>query len=218
MKQFIKNLDSTEQKSPQQLKLDGSSNTYQKQNLNKQTQEECQKIKIIKKLDFNNELLLINKDGIIGRNTRKISKEQKINSCYTLGLLNSIELNHKNEIINKLIKTNDSGLFQVSRTSNIYCKCRKSKCIQNYCVCSANNQECTLNCECYNCSNRQPKEALSKISSIEFNGCNCKRQNCSKRYCECQKRNIKCTSKCNCCDECENQEIQSLPFNFDSPS
>lgn len=34
-----------------------------------------------------------------------------VNSCYTLGLLNSIELNHKNEIINKLIKTNDNGLF-----------------------------------------------------------------------------------------------------------
>ena len=36
---------------------------------------------------------------------------QLVNSSYTLGLLNSIELNHKNEIINKLIKTNDHDLF-----------------------------------------------------------------------------------------------------------
>ncbi|CAD8132238.1 unnamed protein product [Paramecium pentaurelia] len=219
MEQFIKDLDSTDKKSPQKLKLVRSSNTYQKQNSSpKQIKEELKKNKIIKKLEFNDEFLIIKQDGIISRSTRQITKNNQINSSYTLGLLNSIELNNKNEIINKLIKTNDHELLQVSRTSNIYCKCRKSKCIQNYCVCSANNQECKSNCECYNCSNKQPKSILPKSTSIEFNGCNCRKQNCSKRYCECQKRRIKCTSKCNCCEECENQEIQLLPFQLDSLS
>ncbi|CAD8138704.1 unnamed protein product [Paramecium pentaurelia] len=218
MEQFIKNLDSTDKKSPQKQKLAASPNTNQKQNSTKQTKEELKKNKIIKKLEFNDQLIIIKQDGIIGKSTSQIPKNNLVNSSYTLGLINSIELNHKNEIINKLIKTNDHKLLQVSRTSNLYCKCSKSKCIQNYCICSANNQECKLNCECYNCSNKQPKSTLSQFSSIEFQGCNCKRQNCSKLYCECQRRNIKCTSKCNCFEECVNQEIQPLPFHLDSLS
>ncbi|CAK60483.1 unnamed protein product (macronuclear) [Paramecium tetraurelia] len=219
MEQFIKDRDSTDKKSPQKLILVRSPNTYQKQNSPKQSKEEFKKNKIIKKLEFNDEFLVIKQDGIISRSTHQIPKCNQVNASYTLGLLNSIELNHKNEIINKLIKTNDHEILQVSRTSNnISCKCRKSKCIQNYCVCSANNQECKSNCECYNCSNKSPKSAPPKMSSIEFNGCNCRKQNCSKRYCECQKRMTRCTSRCNCCEDCENQEIQPQPFQLDSLS
>ncbi|CAK78808.1 unnamed protein product (macronuclear) [Paramecium tetraurelia] len=214
--QFIMNLDDTDFKTPQKQQLSKSPITINKQSSPKKAKEEIKKIKIIKKLEFNDDQLVIRQDGILGRSKRITSKENKVNSSYTLGLLNSIELNQNNVIVNKLVKPSDDELFNLSRDENIVCKCRKSKCIQNYCVCSANNQECSFKCECYNCSNKQPKSAISKQSGSEYLGCNCRKQDCSKGYCECQKRKIKCTSKCRCCDECKNCDIQPLPFHLDS--
>ncbi|CAD8146229.1 unnamed protein product [Paramecium pentaurelia] len=215
MEQFIMNLDDTDFKTPQKQQSFKSPNTYIKQSSPKKLKEEFKKNKIIKKLEFNDDQIVIKQDGILGRSKRIIPKENKVNSTYTLGLLNSIELNQNNVIINKLVKPNDDDLFNLYKVDNIVCKCRKSKCIKNYCICSANNQECTFKCECYNCSNKLPKSAVSKQSGSEFLGCNCRRQDCSKGYCECQKRKTKCTSKCSCCDECKNSNIQPLPFSLD---
>ncbi|CAK59161.1 unnamed protein product (macronuclear) [Paramecium tetraurelia] len=175
--------------------------------------------KIIRRIKFDDDQLVIKKDQSIFRQKRTTNKEYKVNSSYTLDLINSIEIRRDNVIVNKLEKVQPSDhlqqQYQNIRNESITCRCKKTKCIKYYCECFQYGQECSFKCECTGCCNKQVKQSSGKMQlvspTIEFQGCKCQKQNCSKKYCECLKRNQRCTDLCKCIDNCSNQLHQIKP-------
>jgi len=113
------------------------------------------------------------------------------------------------------------------------CRCGRSKCLKQYCLCFRNDVRCTPQCRCEDCHNDgdHEKERICAIRHIRRNratafsgtaleavdvqvaltrgsvktlrGCRCRRSRCLQKYCECFGAGLRCTTNCVCVD-CEN--------------
>ncbi len=53
----------------------------------------------------------------------------------------------------KSLPDSDSARASSSNRQEVYCKCRKSKCLKHYCSCFSQGNICNKNCKCNNCKN-----------------------------------------------------------------
>ena len=114
------------------------------------------------------------------------------------------------------------------KIKNIKCKCKRSKCLKNYCECFSNGKYCD-NCKCNNCLNNENNiQKIEKIKQILYiksqsknlnNSneiiCKCTKNNCQKKYCECYKNKTICNKMCKCisCKNIEkNESLQNISF------
>mmetsp|Transcript_72318 Transcript_72318/g.165693 ORF Transcript_72318/g.165693 Transcript_72318/m.165693 type:complete len:653 (+) Transcript_72318:3-1961(+) len=116
---------------------------------------------------------------------------------------------------------------KVPRDPSKLCKCKKSKCVRQYCICFRAGLLCE-GCDCAECLNdgKHEEERLAAIdhiktsdplafvekirpdgteialeeSKIHVRGCRCKNSKCLKKYCECFEHGVTCTSRCDCKD------------------
>lgn len=84
-------------------------------------------------------------------------------------------------------------------TSEVACRCRKSRCLKLYCDCYAAGTACTATCQCTDCHNFADA-APRKVAKP----CNCRRSQCRTGYCECFAARRPCTHACKCtgCSNC----------------
>ena len=133
------------------------------------------------------------------------------------------ENNYKTQNMEKMeFETQDLKLDQNtnSKSTQMACSCKKSKCLQRYCECFRTRGFCSEACSCSDCHNteefedvrdqfmreqleRNPSSFSSKIinlstTMIYAKGCNCKKTECMKNYCECYAAKVKCTALCKC--------------------
>ncbi|KAK2404794.1 protein tesmin/TSO1 CXC [Trifolium repens] len=106
------------------------------------------------------------------------------------------------------------------------CKCKKSRCLKNYCECFAAGVYCTGPCSCQDCSNKGDNEHTvlqarrnndSKVvtssnsspqfgedpniilaSKLQKRACNCNKSGCQRKYCACFKDGVGCSPSCKC--------------------
>ena len=103
------------------------------------------------------------------------------------------------------------------------CKCTKTRCLKQYCVCFQAGVPCTSECQCLHCDNKdgcmKRIEVMNKMKShsntvftpshLTRAGCSCPRSGCVKKYCVCYKGGIRCTRACRCtgCKNCTNELV-----------
>ncbi|GAU15549.1 hypothetical protein TSUD_45860 [Trifolium subterraneum] len=106
------------------------------------------------------------------------------------------------------------------------CKCKKSRCLKNYCECFAAGVYCIGPCSCIDCSNKGDNEDTvlqarrkndSKVvtnsnsspqfgedpnitlaSKLQKRVCNCNKSGCQRKYCACFKDGVGCSPICKC--------------------
>ncbi|EKX32185.1 hypothetical protein GUITHDRAFT_148793 [Guillardia theta CCMP2712] len=134
-----------------------------------------------------------------------------------------------------------------ARDPSKMCKCKKSKCVRQYCVCFRAALLCE-GCDCVDCYNdgQHEQERLAAIEHIKTSdplafadrvraegdaasvsveskpkqhvrGCKCKNSKCLKKYCECFEFGVSCSSKCDCKDCMNGKTLQPLERNDPLP-
>lgn len=108
------------------------------------------------------------------------------------------------------------------------CLCKKTKCLKAYCACFQQGSECTEQCGCINCYNKENEDnpivlALREKARKHFKlrkklktsheaserSCNCVKSGCLKKYCLCYASGSTCSSSCRCKD-CGNQALSEV--------
>lgn len=170
-----------------------------------------------------------------------IRRDKPVNKvCFQLGKLNIFNTHFNNdkskpeELLPKIrkirrvfIQTNrrrpPRETHVNEKKNRVFCSCRKSDCVKEYCVCLKNNQQCNHRCRCTNCHNQKPcdfrndlkrygrrellenKRVVVPVVDEELSkGCHCKKSHCLKNYCECFKRKTQCSDACYC-EGCHNK-------------
>eukprot|EP00960_Hanusia_phi_P012786 373510-Hanusia_phi.AAC.3 len=143
--------------------------------------------------------------------------------------------NDNNLIINLKAKAKN-----LPKDTSRLCKCKKSKCVRQYCVCFRAGVLCD-GCDCVDCYNdgKHEKERLAAVEHIKTSdplafetkikpdvessntttihhvrGCKCKNSKCLKKYCECFEHEVACSAKCDCVDCMNNKpkDADGLPL------
>lgn len=110
----------------------------------------------------------------------------------------------------------------LNSVGQVFCRCKRTKCLKLYCECLANGEVCGVKCECHGCENKNfnDKRVIAKMEKTRMQsivtvdngelfhktGCFCKRSKCLKKYCVCFLNLVQCSSKCHCID-CKNVKI-----------
>ena len=103
------------------------------------------------------------------------------------------------------------------------CRCKKSKCLRQYCVCFRAGNLCTDGCMCEDCCN-DGKHEVMRAAAVQrpsltalSSSCRCKNSGCIKKYCECYAAQILCTIDCMCRD-CHNGKGAREPDGRQGPA
>ena len=122
----------------------------------------------------------------------------------TTPLLGSFDYQPKTNDLLDEAKHKNKNSDMNSNSQVEFCRCSKSHCRKEYCLCFKNGRSCSEKCLCIGCKNTQDslniKHGLKKINKVT---CNCSKTKCQKRYCECYAAGKKCGEHCNC-QECRN--------------
>jgi len=160
----------------------------------------------------------------------------------------SLELNmddRKRQSLDSATETPDMGNRRrletpEERPKTKACRCKKSKCIQQYCDCFREGEYCK-GCDCVDCHNDPQHQderqgAIDRIRStnptafkkkvkvqeevaaeeagetqVHIRGCQCKKSKCQKKYCECFQYGVLCSDKCRCQECCNREPTSSEP-------
>jgi hypothetical protein len=103
------------------------------------------------------------------------------------------------------------------------CRCKKSRCLRQYCVCFRAGNLCTDGCMCEDCRN-DGKHEVMRAAAVQrpsltalSSSCRCKNSCCIKKYCECYAAQILCTIDCMCHD-CHNGKGNREPDGRQGPA